>query len=566
MEDRSRRTERIIGFARLILAVAGINSAVLTSGEAESLIVSGFAVATAYILYSVAVLWTIDRYPASISRIGFYSQALDSLWFPFLLVYSTTSSSPFFLYYVFSLVSASFRWGFRETLLVNAANIAFFTVVEVAVAGSSFDLGQYLPRPTYLTVLACLIGYLGEHQRRSRRQLVALNQLSSSIRVKEQMSGVLRELMKKVQELFRAEECILVYHAKEIERHFMLRSGPRTESSPQNRPLELPAGQAELFLQPGHNLGYYWNPTHRLRTLLGLKSALSFDFDARRPSGSEFSPADRLVALLEATSILSVPVILNEEFRGRIYLVNHRDQAFSLTDLLYFQLVVSQIGPLLENYRLLKRMRTLSVLEEKGRIARDLHDGLVQSLASLDLRLQACGKTAQNSPADVWQEIQEIQKIVRTESSQLREYMKRLKTPPLVAEELMEALEASTKAFQEDTGIDVRLTFRPKHIDLPRRAAGEIYQIVHESLTNVKKHARAGKVSILIEQNARETHVTIDDDGRGFPPERCSDGEVLQLPWSIQERARGLSGSLKIQSKPGKGSRLQISLPANRSQ
>ena len=95
------------------------------------------------------------------------------------------------------------------------------------------------------------------------------------------------------------------------------------------------------------------------------KNILAYDFDDQRVLTEPFEPNKRLASIFEMESMLSVAVILGEQFKGRIYLVNRVQDSFSNSDLQYLKLIVSQVGPLIESYRLLQRMQKLSVLEEK---------------------------------------------------------------------------------------------------------------------------------------------------------------------------------------------------------
>jgi two-component system sensor histidine kinase DegS len=209
-------------------------------------------------------------------------------------------------------------------------------------------------------------------------------------------------------------------------------------------------------------------------------------------------------------------------------------------------------------------MQRVLVLEEKNRIARDLHDGLLQSLASLDLRFEVCHKLFRDLPQPVLEELKEFQKIVRDEYSQLRSYMKRLKTPAFAGRELHEALEDYARTFERESGLKVRLNLPSEPIGFSRSMGREVYQIIHEALVNVRKHAKAREVEIRLEEQSGIAQVVISDDGCGFPetPNKMEEGRSSAWPWSIQERAKALGGSLKVQSSAARGSQLILEIPS----
>jgi two-component system sensor histidine kinase UhpB len=144
----------------------------------------------------------------------------------------------------------------------------------------------------------------------------------------------------------------------------------------------------------------------------------------------------------------------------------------------------------------------------------------------------------------------------------MRNYMKRLKTPAFAGDELYKALRDYIPAFEKETRLKVSLSLPSRPLQLSRGMGREVYQIIHEALNNVRKHAEANHVEIQLSQLDNAIHLTICDDGRGFPAlTGKAPGSPEACPWSIQERARTLKGSLQVQSNSGQGARLTITIP-----
>ena len=310
-------------------------------------------------------------------------------------------------------------------------------------------------------------------------------------------------------------------------------------------------------------MGYVVNPYKWVARVFGFKDVMSYDFEAQRIVWDGFQPEPRLAILFEMESLLSVPVYLGGTFRGRLYLVNRSRENFTIRELQFLRLIVSQLAPLLDNFRLLQHMQKLSLLEEKNRIARDLHDGLLQSLAGLDLRLAACRKLFSDAPGEIRLELEALQRLIRDEHLKLRNYMKRLRTPSFADDELPDALRDYVAAFERQNAIRVQLLIPGGGVRMSRSANRELYQIIQEALTNVRKHAAASQVRIKIEQDDSAIRVQVEDNGRGFSAEANGAEEPqFRKPWSIAERTRTLNGSLEVESKPGRGTVLSIAIPA----
>jgi signal transduction histidine kinase len=561
MTGQAVPTERIIAGARLVLAIAAIGLGWVSQDESTSRVSPAHITLFLYFAYALMVVAVVDRGLMRLERLAFVTQFTDTLWFPLILVRTQGDNSPFFLYYVFSLITASFRWGFRGTLFVNTANVGMYILVHLATLSSEFNFHTFMVRPTYLYVLACLIGYLAEHQRRSQKQLVWLAEMSGNLSVRSRFLRLLDECMNRVRELFSAEHCVLVIEEEGAQKIAVRKVGEGTRRVPY-RFSGMSSRELEFLLAPKGQIGYLVNPHKWVARVFGFKDVMSYDFEGQRIVWDGFQPEPRLEILFEMESLLSVPVYLGGRFRGRLYLVNRPRENFTIQELQFLRLIVSQLAPLLDNFRLLQDMQKLSLLEEKNRIARDLHDGLLQSLAGFDLRIAACRKLFPDAPLEIRLELEALQRLVRDEHLELRNYMKRLKTPSFAADELPDALRNYVNTFERQNAIRVQLLMPAEGVRLSRSANRELYQIIQEALTNVRKHAAASLVRIKIEQDDSAIRLEVEDNGRGFSAEaNGAEGRQLRKPWSIAERIHALNGSLEVKSRPGRGTVLSIAIP-----
>ena len=151
-----------------------------------------------------------------------------------------------------------------------------------------------------------------------------------------------------------------------------------------------------------------------------------------------------------------------------------------------------------QNHRLLLLSRTVSevaALQERRRIMFELHDGILQSLATVILRLEGCRRRIPNSQQEVAGEIRSIEELARDSMKQIRLFLSGQDTQPLVAGTLLEKLREEARFLHDGMGLDVILESEPEDINLPPETEREVYYVLREALTNVTRHSHASKVA-----------------------------------------------------------------------
>ena len=210
-----------------------------------------------------------------------------------------------------------------------------------------------------------------------------------------------------------------------------------------------------------------------------------------------------------------------------------------------------------------KRFRAETSLFERARIARELHDGVVQSLTGLALHFEA--ERNQHDSETQRELLSSVPALIRNEIHHLRELIDQLTSVDLRPGELMPFLVDLVEQFGNDTGILARLNLECEDATLPPRLSREIAGIIREALANVRKHARAQNVQVRFNCDEKTWTLIIEDDGRGFDfSGRLSLAELDAMhkgPRTIKERVRLLKGQLIIESTRGAGSRLTVTGP-----
>jgi len=261
-------------------------------------------------------------------------------------------------------------------------------------------------------------------------------------------------------------------------------------------------------------------------------------------------------------SFLGAPIVARGKTFGRIYLTE-KPSGFDEEDEHTLVVLAAQAGVAVENARLYdeiqaqaEEIQRLSVIEDRERIAKELHDGVIQSLFAVGMSLQGAAGLATDPDIErrVESAVEEIDRAIRD----LRNYIFGLRPGILADRQLDQALRDLGSDFGERTGVvtvvdvDAQLA-----ADFASRA-GDLVQFVREALSNVGKHAAATTCRVSLRRSADRAILEIDDDGKGFDITAPTTG--FGLP-NLGERTASLGGELSIESSPAEGTTIRLSLP-----
>jgi signal transduction histidine kinase len=222
----------------------------------------------------------------------------------------------------------------------------------------------------------------------------------------------------------------------------------------------------------------------------------------------------------------------------------------------------TQAAIALENARLYELVRALAVLEERERLAQELHDGFAQALAYVSTKTQAIQQCLlQREPEAALLQTKALVQTVRTLSEEVRSEMAGLWASTALDRPLAAVMAESLERFAEQTQMQTELidegdALREVELDVGERA--QTLRIVQEALTNARRHARAQHVWVRCRRDVDSVILEVEDDGCGFVPEDAQGGYGLR---TMQERAASIGGRLRISSRPGGGTRVRLKLP-----
>ncbi|MBN1137190.1 MAG: GAF domain-containing protein [Anaerolineae bacterium] len=261
--------------------------------------------------------------------------------------------------------------------------------------------------------------------------------------------------------------------------------------------------------------------------------------------------------LPETRSELVIPLRAGDNVIGTLDLQRAEKDAFGPEEVLVLQSLGDQIAVAIENARLYDRSRALAVVEERNRLARELHDSVTQSLYGLVVFAGAAREVIEAGDGQrARQHLSRIEGAAQKALKEMRLLLYELRPPTLAEEGLVGALQQRLNAVEDRTGLQVRLLVDGE-IDLPAPVEEGLYRIAQEALNNALRHAGAGSVTVRLQADAERLELVVEDDGCGFDVAAAADRGGLGLA-SMRERARALGSQLEIQSRPGAGTTVKV--------
>ncbi len=276
-------------------------------------------------------------------------------------------------------------------------------------------------------------------------------------------------------------------------------------------------------------------------------------------------PKYRAVEALSSTkSELAVAVKMGEKVLGVLDIESTEVDAFGEADLFTAQTLADQLAVALENARLYEETRQLAVMDERNRMAREIHDTLAQGFTGIILQLEAADQALNEGPSEVERHLSQAQNLARKSLAEARRSVWNLRPQALEQLPLAEALGQEVDRFNKETGINVRFTVSGDRRDSPPEVETGLLRICQESLANVRKHAKASDVEVNLTFNESAVELSVSDNGVGFKPDTT--GRVSKKRGAfgligMRERVRGLDGTFEVQSKKGKGTLVRAVIP-----
>ena len=256
-------------------------------------------------------------------------------------------------------------------------------------------------------------------------------------------------------------------------------------------------------------------------------------------------------------SWLILPLIAKGDLIGCLVLTHSQPDFYSPPSQIISQAYANQVAIAIHNAQLYKQAGDHATVEERNRLARELHDSVAQALYSISLFIDATRKALKmNKPQVVENHLEELSLLSREAMSDMRLMIFELRPPILERVGLIAALQSRLDTVETRAGFQASLHAEGT-IHLSPKQEGELYRIAQEALNNVIKHAQASLVKVNVLADEEFIRITIEDDGVGFDQEITEHGGGQGFR-NMRERAASIGASCSFESTPGKGTKIII--------
>jgi signal transduction histidine kinase len=544
------RAERLIAAGRFVLAFSSLVAIYFEPSTPARFQHATYALLLIYTIYAVIAAIFAWRSPVPSAQWRLASHALDLVLFSVFVYLTEGPASPFFLYFVFSLFCATLRFAWRGVLATGIAAIAIYGAMALiaSISDPHFEWSRVLIREAYLAVIAALVFYLGVYHHRLRGEMASLaawpRELAGGV------EDVLRAGLAHAASVVNARRVLLlweeseepwIYIANSTGSEFALeRVAPRLFEMPGNDELR----NTSAFVRGSGEPVLVYDPARSAATEIDA-TLVHESFRSR------YAIDSAIVVSLETQSLATHFVIPNV-------------RAATADDLALAHIVGRLLLATLEQHFFVQQVRQTASAEERFRISRELHDGIVQSLGGVGLQLQAIRAEFAREPQAA-ERLSHVQSVIEHDQRELRTLVRELRPHDardgraIIADELQRMRER----YALEWGLEVAADAHTER-DVPARLAHELCRILNESLANAARHGGATGAQIEVSTTDGELRLRVADNGRGFPFTGRHELDALRRsgngPRTLKERVTTLQGSLTVESS-SRGAVIEVVIP-----
>lgn len=553
------QAERTIAVARVALAVSSLFAIWLDPAEPTRYAQVTYALHAIYVGYALTLLAAMWRYTGG-RRLPLLTHAADVVVFSVFQYLTLGPSSPFFVYFIFSLFCAAIRWGWRGTLATAGVVLVAYVVMSASMSRtlgpSEFELNRTVVRTVYLVVTTSLLAYLGLYEERLRREMHRLARWPAATGT--DVDHALERAIEHAAGILGAGVAAAVWDAGEEPAVHVTSWSREGSSVTRHRPDEL----------------YPLLPVHLEAATLICEGPVAHDSIALVGDGKgglrqmgALALRPQVLQRLPGRGLASA-VFKTERVAGRVFFADVGAPTAETVPLT--EVVAREIGATLDQVHVTQQITDIAAGEERIRVARDLHDGVLQSLTGIRLEIRAVGTAADESAPDLRDRLFALERALAIEQRELRLFIGGLKPAP-DAPGGDTTLSSRLHALRERIALEWQAPVTIHVAQEPPAVADQVARavplMVHEAVVNALKHAQPSRVVVTVDVSGDDLRIIVCDDGHGFSFRGRHDHAALTAsqvgPRSLLARVSSLGGRMTIESTDA-GSRVEVLLSMER--
>ena len=558
--------QRAVAALRLLLAASALLVVYIDPIQPERNVATTYSILIAYTLASLLIYAHTLRGKAASGLWLSWEHWSDIACYLVLLALTGGASSLFFVLFFFPILVASFRSGFAAGMTATIGSAAAATAVGLFVAQSqsNLELNRLLLRAVALLVIGFVISSRGGFETLLRLRLALLKEIGRLSNPRLGTDRTIAASLERLRSFCDADDCLLVL-AEGSGGEARLRRASREDPERARHEDPLPRDLARLLLglpsehalvHSGPSAG--WLPRRRVQ---------QYDVVRGEPVAVDAVAATALAEWFAPSSFITVPVLGRAGTIGRLFLASSGSR-LRAGDVEFLLQVVDCLLPLIENIRLVDRLAASAAAEERQKIARDVHDSVIQPYIGLELGLSALLRQAEaagqeqdgQARADLLDGLQSrlrrLIELMHGGVSEMRSFISRLRAGASRGGSFEAIVSSYARRFAEITGIDVRVEVEASpELEANDRLSAEVFQMIAEGLANVRRHSEGKLATVRISQGDQVLVLSIQNDGTPGRP------TALFTPRSIADRARSLQGWTTVADAPAGGCIVTVGIP-----
>jgi signal transduction histidine kinase len=561
--NESRLAERVIAVARAVLAMTTVVVFRLDPPAPSRFTGATVGVLLAYLAFALVLLLVLIRVKTIHRLFPVAVHAVDIAFAGILTFSSAGVNSPLFTFLLYPLLAAAYRWGFREVMSTAVVVDGVMGVEAVLLGETAFELNTFLLRAIYVIAMGAAVGFLAENEKRRRLEARDISLVLGRAGAGGKLSDTVNLVLTSVRRVFGAREVLVAVRERQSGRAWLWSAGDADDEgkSPRAEALSATGSQDYLFDTPG----VAWHAVATLLPRHNRFSVVAVDEDGDRISAPDLVVPDGFLAAHPCRRMIGASLKLSDDWSGRLFVIGPSLGTLREQSARFAMRLAKQVAPSVYGQYLVRRLRSRAEALERGRIARELHDGVTQSLLGLEMELVVLHRRAMAQAPQLADDLTRVHAIVRNEVITVRELMEGIRVGDVPAGDLYLHLGEVVDRFGRYTGIVARFTSEGPPVAFTPNVGRQIARIVHEALVNVRKHSNANRVTVRADVEGTCWKLSIEDDGKGFPfagRKTLQELEALrQAPRTIAERVQIVGGTLSIESRPGFGSVVEVTVP-----